>query len=64
MCEFCNEPGQQHRRDHHLDPSFAGFFSSDAIESCIKIVATNNKRENNVSAGSDGDVVDDDSDGT
>ena len=63
MCEFCNEPGQQHRRDYR-DPSFAGFFSSDAIESCIKIVATNNKRENNVSAGSDGDVVDDDSDGT
>lgn len=58
MCELCNEPG--HRRDHHLDPSLAGFFSSDAIEACIKAVVVTNK-QNDVS--DDGDV-DDDSDGT
>ena len=60
MCEFCNEPG--HRRDY-LDPSFAGFFSSDAIEACIKavvVVVTNKQNDESDDRGG----VDDDSDGT
>lgn len=59
MCEFCNEPG--HRRDY-LDPSFAGFFSSDAIEACIKAVVVVTNKQNDVSDDHGG--VDDDSDGT
>lgn len=64
MCEICNEPG--HRRDYYLDPSFAGFFSSDAIEACIKLVVANKSRSNHNKddVSDDGDVDDNDSDGT
>lgn len=61
MCEFCSQgPNTDPNRDR-LDPSFAGFFSPDAINAAVQL-----SRQRNTNGGEqekdDGD--DDESDGT
>ena len=68
MCEFCNDPASAKRNHLHggrdvSDPSFAGYFTPDAIESCLRAARAdstadnnnnNNSRTNNNSGGGKG----------
>jgi hypothetical protein len=58
MCEFCSYgPNSSSNRDH-LNPSFAGFFSSAAIEDAVRRAKQSksnaNKEENEDGEESDG----------
>ena len=62
MCEFCSfgpNSNNIHGRDTS-NPSFAGFFSSDAIEAAIQKVSISSKKNASNSNNDD----DDDDDGT
>lgn len=72
MCEFCSGPNNlEHGRDQQ-DASFAGFFSSDAIDAAVRQANTSSrsssKRDVSRSAGDDDEEEigeeDYDSDGT
>ena len=72
MCEFCSGPNNyEHGRDQQ-DASFAGFFSSDAIDAAVRQANKNSRRSSSkrdVSRSGDADEEevgeeDYDSDGT
>ena len=73
MCEFCsgNHNTLEHGRDQQ-DASFAGFFSSDAIDAAVRQANINSRRSSkrNVSRSGDDDNEEEvgeedyDSDGT
>ena len=70
MCEFCSGPNTlEHGRDQQ-DASFAGFFSSDAIDAAVRQAksSSSSKRDVSRSAGDDNEEEigkeDYDSDGT
>ena len=71
MCEFCsgNHNSLEHGRDQQ-DASFAGFFSSDAIDAAVRQANINRSSKRNVSRSGDDDNEEEvgeedyDSDGT
>ena len=71
MCEFCLDPNSGTNRDQ-FHPSFAGFFSADAIEAAVRQANANQQQRPSIQANQhdgeddeDGDGGgDDDSDGT
>jgi len=68
MCEFCSRgPNDGGRPDNDSsNPSFAGFFSVDAINAAVaQSQAQRSRRTSGSSDGVDGEVIDDeDDDGT
>jgi hypothetical protein len=70
MCEFCSFNGKHVDRDS-TNPSFAGFFSPDAIQAAIDQASASSSKKSNQNArnqddddDSDEDESDADSDGT
>lgn len=64
MCEFCLDPSSGDRDQFH--PSFAGFFSADAINAAVR-QANASRRQGNTNNQEDDDDdngSDTDSDGT
>ena len=63
MCIFCDDPTARHGNGDNSDMRFMGFFSSEAIESCIRVakMSDDDGDGGGDSAGSgEGDGVDDD----
>lgn len=63
MCEFCLDPSGKNNRDQ-FHPSFAGFFSADAIEAAVRQVNADRQRRKDEPKDEDGEDDDADSDGT
>jgi len=72
MCEFCSDPTGTTNRDQ-FHPSFAGFFSADAIDAAVRQANANRQSRLQPNRHRDddddeeeggGDVDDGDSDGT
>jgi len=70
MCEFCSGPNTlEHGRDQQ-DASFAGFFSSDAIDAAVRQANNKSSNKRDVSRSGDDDNEEEvgeedyDSDGT
>jgi len=61
MCEVCSNPNNGHGNRDMFHPSFAGFFSADAIEAAVQQANRQNRRRT-AATGDDGE--DDDDDGT
>ena len=55
MCEFCSGPNNlEHGRDQQ-DASFAGFFSSDAIDAAVRQANTNSRSSSKRDVSRSGD---------